>query len=338
VFLAAFIGAAGPWLCLGSSDVASAGTLEKVRARGHVVCGVSNGVKGFAAPDANGRWAGFDVDFCRALAAAIFLDDSKTKFRPLDAGEGVTALRQGEIDILARPSDQTLELQTAGGVEFVAVSFFDGQILLVRKSMGIDSALQLSGARICFVDQPRLRAGLSMYFGLRKMPVELKTFARPAEAAAAYEQRECDALTEDLSRLPALLADLRIPADNMRLPPVLAVHPLGPLVREGDETWHTITQWTLFVMLGAEEAGLDHSEVAHPAGERSAAARLLLVESDLGPKLGLPPGWGEAIIAKVGNYGEVFERNLGARGPAGLERGLNNLWSAGGLMVAPRLR
>lgn len=315
------------------------GTLEAVRARGHLVCGVSNGVPGFAAADSQGRWAGLDVDICRALAAAIFLDDSKAKFRPLEPGEGETALRQGEIDILTRPADQTLELQAHGGLDFVGVSFFDAQALLVRKSIGIDSVMQLSGVRICLADQPRLRTGLLLFFGQRKIPVDVRPFGRQSEAVAAYQDHKCDALSQDASRLPGLREALRDTPDYVQLTTVLAVHPMGPVVRQGDEAWRTLAQWTLFAMVAAEEAGLDQAEIRKPPSARSGqAAQLLSLEADLGPQLGLSPNWGEAIIAKSGNYGEMFERNLGPGSAADLERGLNNLWSAGGLMVAPRVR
>ena len=274
-----------------------------------------------------------------AVAPMVHADATKAKFRPLEAGEGLTALRQREIDILARPTDWTLELQAVGGFDFVAVSYFDGQTILVRKAMGIDSALQLSGARICLADQPRLRSGLTAFFGSRKMPIEVKVFARQLEAAAAYDQHQCDALTDDLSRLADLQGGLKTPAEHIRLPPVLAIHPLGPVVRQGDEAWRALAQWTLYAMLGAEEAGLGQNQAQGPAGKWSpATVQLLQAEADLGARLGLPPGWADAIVAQVGNYGEVFERDLGPRSPARLERGMNNLWSAGGLMVAPRVR
>ena len=326
-------------LLTGQMSVAGAGTLDKVRARGHVVCGVSNSVPGFSAADAKGKWVGFDVDLCRALAAAIFADGGKVTVRPLEAGEGLTALRQGEIDILTRPTDRTLELEANGSLVFVGTSFFDGLVLLAPKALGLDSALQLSGARVCLAEQPRLRQGLAAFFGQRKMHVEVKAFDHASGAIAAYEAHQCEALSEELSRLPALRAALKDPWGQMQLAPLLTVHSLGPVVRQGDESWRRIAQWTLQVMISAEQAGLDQAEAKRAATQRSPlAAQLLAAAADLGPQLGLPANWAEAMIGEVGNYGEAFERNLGPGSPAGLERGLNNLWSAGGLVVAPSLR
>jgi len=321
------------------ASIAVAGTLETVRARGHVVCGVSNDVPGFAALDASSQWTGMDIDLCRALAAAIFLDDRKASFRPVDAGEGETALRKGEIDILTRPAGQTLDLETQRGLELAGICFYDAQVLLVRKSLGIDSALQLSGARICVGGRARLREGLKQFFARRKMPLVVQEFAVDADAVAALESRKCDVLTESQSRIAALVARLKDPDSFAQIAPPLAVQPLGPVVRQGDDAWRRLVEWTLHLLVAAEEAGLDRAEAAKPADARAPASALLLsAEAGYGPQLGLAPDWAKTVIAKVGNWGEVFARNFGAGSLAGMERGVNKLWSAGGLLSAPVVR
>ena len=326
-------------LALLCASSAGAATLDTVRARGHVVCGVSNDVPGFAALDASSQWTGMDIDLCRALAAAIFLDDRKASFRPVEPGEGETALRKGEIDILARPTGQTLDLSVQRGLERAGVSFYDAQVLLVRKSLGIDSALQLSGARVCVGGRPRLREGLRQFFARRKMPLDVREFALDADAAAALESHKCDVLTESQSLIATVTARLKDPGSYAQIAPVLAVQPLGPVVRQGDEAWRRVTEWTLHLMVAAEEAGLDSAEAGKSADARAPApAQLLKAEAGYGPLLGLSPDWAQAVIAKTGNWGEVFARNLGAGTAVGMERGVNGLWSAGGLMASPGVR
>ena len=321
------------------TPVEAANTLQLVRSHGFVLCGVSNGVPGFSAPDAHGKWSGLDVDLCRALAAAIFGDESKAKFRPLEPGEGLTALRQGEIDILTRATEWTLSLEAEGGLRFVGPSFFDGQAILVRKDLGVSSLLQLSGARICMQERAELRQGLEAYFGARGMPIETVAFERQAEAVKAYAQLRCEALTDELSAMPGVRQALPSPEEHAVLVQLISNEPMGPVVRQGDETWQTIARWTLHALLAAEEVGLTQKVARQvKAPTQATAKRFLAVEADLGLHLGLAPDWAEAIVGQVGNYAEVFDRNLGAHGPLGLERGNNNLWSHGGMMIVPAMR
>lgn len=318
---------------------AAADTLDDVRARGTLICGVSDGLVGFAAPDADGTWQGFDVEFCRALAAAIFGDPGKAQFRPLSAGERYRVLKAREIDVLARGDGWTLTREVDDAVSFAGVSYFDAFALMVRRDFGLSSALELSGAVICaYVVGDRL-SDLQDYFKSRNLPVEIRPFEKKEDALAAYEGKTCEAFAGDMSVLPTDRAALAEPADHMILADVIAQEPLGPVVRQGDDRWLQLVRWTLYALITAEQLGITRKNAADfEAGGNATARRLLGAEAELGSKLGLEPKWAFNIVHHVGNYGEMFDRTLGEKSPLGLDRGLNRLWDHGGLLFSPAFR
>ena len=314
-------------------------TLAAVRDRGFVICGVNDGLPGFSTVDKRGHWEGLDVDVCRAMAAALFSNDKLTQFVPLRAADGLAALRKGDIDVLTRATDWTLSLDPDSKVRFVGPSFFDGQVILVPDDLGARSVLQLSSARICMRDAPQLRQGLEDYFGSRDMPVVPVVLSDAPAALLAYEDHKCDAITDTLSEIAILQMRLKSPDQHAVLPQVLSNIPLGPMVRQGDDPWFDVTQLVLNALVASEEVGLSQEgpyirEMDRP----TARVRLLMLEARLGERLGMPSDWGVNIVAKVGNYGELFERNLGRLGVSGQKRGNNNLWSKGGLFYTPLIK
>ncbi len=321
---------------MSAAPAGAKGTLAAVRDRGFVICGVGKSVPGFATVDKRGSWFGLDVDICRAIAAALFSNDKLAQFQPYGATEGLEALRKGEIDILTRATDWTLSLDPTFKVRFVGPSFFDGQVILVPDELGARSVLQLSSTRICLRDAEQLKQGIEDYFGARDMRVAPLLFTDGSQALAAYEARKCDALSESLSQIGALQQRLRLPEQHVLLPQMLSNVPLGPMVRQGDEPWFDVTQLVLNALVAAEEVGLNQQgpyirELDRP----TARVRLLSLEARLGERLGMPSDWGVNIVGKVGNYGEIFERNLGQMGGFRNKRGHNNLWSKGGLFYTP---
>lgn len=322
------------------AGAASAGTLDDVKARGKLNCGVSTALAGFSAPDEKGVWRGFDVDFCRALAVAIFNDPQAVEFTPTTNKERFTALQSGEIDLLARNTTWTFVRDVNLGFEFVGVNYYDGQGFLVPKSLGVHSALELDGARICVQTGTTTELNLSDYFRTNKMEYEAVVVTTADEARQNYEAEACDAYTTDASALAATRSTLANPSDHIILPEVISKEPLGPLVRHGDNQWGDVNRWVLNAMIVAEETGVTSKNV----DEKKASStnpeirRLLGVEGDLGPMLGLSNDWAYNVINKVGNYGEVFERNVGKGSPLKLERGLNALWTNDGILYAPPMR
>jgi general L-amino acid transport system substrate-binding protein len=321
---------------VGDVPAVAKGTLASVRDRGFVICGVSNAVPGFSTVDKRGSWFGLDVDVCRAMAAALFGNDKLTKFLPFGAVEGLEALRNGDIDVLTRATDWTLSLDPMTKARFVGPSFFDGQVILVPDELGARSVLQLSNTRICLRDDLHLKQSIEDYFGARDMRITPVLFGDAAAAMAAYEGRKCDALAESLSQMGALQQRLRLPEQHVVLPQMLSNVPLGPMVRQDDEPWFDVTQLVLNGLVAAEEVGLSQEgpyirELDRP----TARVRLLVLEARLGERLGLPADWGLKVVTKVGNYGELFERNLGRMGGVLIKRGNNNLWSKGGLFYTP---
>ena len=327
--------------CLALGQTASAGeTLDAVKARGHLRCGVHNGLPGFSSPDDKGSWAGIDVDVCRAVAAAVFGDAGQVRFTPLSAKERLTALQSGEIDILSRNTTWTLTRDTALGLNFTGVTFYDGQGFMVRKDLGVQSALELDGASVCVQTGTTTELNLGDYFRANGMDYTPVVFEKSDETVAAYDTGRCDAITSDRSQLYAHRIKLRSPKDHTILPEVISKEPLGPAVRQGDDKWFNIVRWTLFAMVNAEELGVT-SQNAKDMKARSrlpTVRRLLGVEGDKGKALQLSNSWAYDIIAQVGNYGEAFERNLGSQSPLQIDRGLNQLWSRGGLQYAPPVR
>ena len=319
---------------------ASASTLEEVRAKGFVQCGVHTGLIGFAAPNDDGEWEGFDVDLCRAVAAAIFGDGGAVEFTPTNATERFTALQSGEIDMLSRNTTWTLSRDTSLGFNFAGVNYYDGQGFMINAANlpGINSALQLSGAAICVQTGTTTELNLADYFRANNMEYNPVVFQGFDETNAAYEAGRCDAYTTDQSGLIALRLTLANPDDHVVLPEVISKEPLGPAVRQGDDEWFNIVKWTLMAMIQAEESGITQDNLEEMMASDNPEIRRILgqeSESTIGAGLNLDNEWVVNIVREVGNYGEVFDRHLA---PIGVPRGLNALWTDGGLMYAMPLR
>ena len=320
---------------------AAASTLEDVKAKGFVQCGVSTGVPGFSNADDKGNWTGLDVDACRAVASAIFGDAQKAKFTPLPAKERLTALQSGEIDVLTRNTTWTYTRDASLGLDFTAVNFYDGQGFMVRKDLGVKSAMDLDGATVCTEQGTTTELNMADFFRKNKLSYVPVVVQKADEALAAYDSGRCDVYTTDKSGLAAHRTKLADPSAHVILPETISKEPLAPVVRHGDNQWKDIVTWALFVQVNAEEMGITSKNVAKIKAETNdpSIKRLLGVEGDMGSQLGLPADWAYNIIAKVGNYGEVFDRNIGPSTPSDIPRGLNALWTeAGGIMYAPPVR
>lgn len=323
----------------GASDALAGPTLDAVKAKGFVQCGVNTGLAGFGSPDASGNWSGFDIDYCRAVAAAIFGDGTKVKFTPLTAKERFTALQSGEVDLLARNTTWTMSRDTQLGLDFAGTSYYDGQGFMVKSGLGVKSALELGGATVCVQTGTTTELNLADYFRANNLQLNAVVFEKSDETVAAYDQGRCDAFTTDASGLYAERSKLANPADHIVLPEIISKEPLGPAVRQGDDEWHNIISWTHYALINAEELGVTQANVEEmKASENPDIRRLLGAEGDFGPMIGLGNDWAVNIIKTVGNYGEVFERNLGANTPLQIARGLNALWNKGGIQYAPPVR
>ena len=324
-----------------AAGVASAATLDDVKARGSLNCGVTTGLVGFAAPDANGVWEGFDVGICRAVAAAIFGDPTAVEFVPTTGQTRFTALASGEIDLLARNTTWTMSRDTDLKFDFVGVNYYDGQGFMVPKALGVTSAKDLDGATVCIQTGTTTELNLADFFrtnGISYEPVPIET---NAEAQQQYLAGACDVYTTDASGLAATRATFEAPADHVLLPEIISKEPLGPLVRHGDNEWGDIAMWVLNALVSAEEMGITSANIA----ELSAAPtnnpeinRILGTEGELGAMIGLEADWAKNAIAAGGNYGELFEQNIGEATPIGLARGLNAQWTEGGLIYSPPFR
>lgn len=315
-------------------------TLDDVKARGKLNCGVNAGLMGFAEKNADGVWAGLDVDYCKALAAATLGDASKVEFIPLSAQDRFDKLKSGAVDILSRNTTWTMERETKFPFRFVGVLYHDGQGFLVKKLSGVTSVFNMSQAAICFVTGTTTQANVDDFFKEKEMAYTAKTFDKPEDAIAAYDKNECDAYTADQSQLYAIRLKLAKPDDNIVLPEVISKEPLGPAMRVGDEQWFNIARWTLFALINAEELELRGPGVAEAKtkSKKATVRRLLGVEGTFGADLGLDAGWAERAITAVGNYGEMFDRNLGKDSKLLIERGLNAQWDKGGILYAPPVR
>ena len=328
-------------LTLGAVAVpASAQTLKTVTDRGMLSCGVSQGLPGFSNPDDKGNWTGLDVDVCRAIAAAIFNDPSKVKFVPLSAKDRFTALQSSTVDVLSRNSTWTLSRDTSLGFNYTGIAYYDGQGFMVRKALKVNSALELNSASICVQTGTTNEQNVGDYFKANNMKYELIAFATADEAIKAYESGRCDVFTSDVSQLYAMRLKFATPADHAVLPEVISKEPLGPMVRHGDDQWFDIVKWTLFALINAEELGITQKNVEEMAksSTKPEIRRMLGSEDNLGETLGLPKDWVVRIVKAVGNYGEMFDRNVGAGSKLGIARGLNKLWNQGGIQYAPPLR
>ncbi len=323
-----------------AAAVAGAATLDDVKARGTLNCGVTTGLAGFAAPDDQGNWKGLDVDMCRAVAAAIFGDDKKVNFVPTNAKERFTALQSGEVDLLARNTTWTLSRDTDLGFDFIGVNYYDGQGFMVRKDLGISSATELSGASVCVQTGTTTEKNLADYFRATNMELKSVVFETNEQARQAYDEGRCDAYTTDASGLAGERSVLAEPDAHIILPEIISKEPLGPLVRHGDNQWGDVIRWTLNAMISAEEFGVTQANVddMKATSENPEVRRMLGVEDKMGEMLGLSPDWAYNIIKLVGNYGESFEANVGLKTPVGLARGLNQLWSKGGILYSPPIR
>jgi general L-amino acid transport system substrate-binding protein len=322
-----------------TAQAASAQTLKTVKDRGQLSCGVSQGLPGFSTPDDKGNWTGLDVDICRAIAAAIFNDASKIKFVPLSAKDRFTALQSGEIDVLSRNTTWTLSRDTSLGANFTGVTYYDGQGFLVKKSLKVNSALELNSASVCVQTGTTTEQNLADYFKGNNMKYEVIAFGTADETIKAYESGRCDVFTSDVSQLYAERLKLANAADHVVLPEVISKEPLGPMVRHGDDQWFDIVKWTLYAMVGAEELGVNQKNVDEMAkSDKPELKRAMGTDGNLGEQLGLTKDWIIRIVKAVGNYGESFERNVGSGSKLGIARGLNQLWSKGGIQYAPPIR
>jgi len=320
-------------------QAASAQTLTTIKNRGELICGANGTLAGFGLPDPQGNWTGFDVDFCRAIAAAIFNDPTKVKFVPLTAKDRFTALQSGEIDVLSRNTTWTLSRDTSLGLDFVAVTYYDGQGFMVRKALKVNSALELNGAAVCVQQGTTSELNLADYFRANHMTLKTVTFATGDEARKAYESGRCDAYTTDSSGLYGERQKLAVPGDHIVLPEIISKEPLTPAVRHGDSQWTDIVRWTHFAMVDAEELGVTKANVDEKLkSDDPETRRMLGAEGQYGEALGLTNDWVYRIVKHVGNYGEVFERNIGQGSPLKIVRGLNALWTKGGLQYGPPFR
>jgi general L-amino acid transport system substrate-binding protein len=323
-------------LAAAAGSQASAQTLKAVKDRGNLVCGVSQGIVGFSAPGPNSDWAGFDVDFCRAVAAAIFNDPHKVTFVPLAADDRFGALQSGKIDILSRNTTWTISREVDLGAAFAAVTYYDGQGFMVPQARNFASAHDLDGTKICVQSGTTTESNLADYFAANGMKYQEVPAATADEMVSAYDSGRCDVATSDASQLHALRLKLAKPEAHVILPDVISKEPLSPAVRQGDEQWFNIVKWIHFAMVNAEELGVGSKTIDEAlASKKPEIRRLVGAEGDYGARLGLTPDWVVRIVKLVGNYGEVYDRNIGAKTQLGIPRGVNALWTAGGILYAP---
>jgi general L-amino acid transport system substrate-binding protein len=322
-----------------SADRSNAQTLKAVKDRGTLNCGVSQGLTGFSSMDGKGAWTGFDVDFCRAVAAAIFDDPAKVVFVPLDAGSRFAALQSSKIDVLSRNSTWTMSREGSLGLMFAGVAYYDGQGFLLRRDAGIDSALQLGGKTVCTQTGTTTELNLADYFRSHEMDLKVLALATAEETLKAYDDRKCEVLTSDVSQLYAERLKLASPDAHIILPEVISKEPLGPAVRQGDDRWLNLIKWTLYSLINAEELGVKSTTIDEAAKSSNPDIRRLLgTEGDFGQQLGLANDWVVRAVRAVGNYGEIYERNVGAQSRLSIPRGLNALWTLGGIQYAPPIR
>jgi general L-amino acid transport system substrate-binding protein len=334
LFLGAAVGAA-----LVISGAAQAQTLNDVKARGVLNCGSNTGLAGFGTPDAQGNWTGFDVDNCRAIAAAIFGDATKVKFVPLSAKDRFTALQSKEVDVLIRNTTWTSSRDTTLGLNFTGVTYYDGQGFMVRKKLKVNSALELSGASVCTQQGTTTELNLADFFRGKNMKFEAVVFATSDETIKAYDAGRCDAFTTDASGLYAERLRLAQPDEHLVLPEIISKEPLGPSVRHGDDQWQDIVKWVHYALVTAEELGVTKANVEQmKSSQNPDIKRLLGVEGEFGKSLGLNNDFVVNVVKALGNYGEIFERTIGANSPLKISRGVNNLWNKGGLQYAPPIR
>ncbi|MGD9479803.1 amino acid ABC transporter substrate-binding protein [Shinella sp. G-2] len=324
---------------LAAGTAAHAGTLDIVKQRGELRCGVSQGVLGFSAPDKNGAWSGFDVDFCRAVAAAALGNPDKVAYVPLSTKDRFTALQSGEVDLLSRQTTWTLSRDTDLGMSFVGTIYYDGQAFMINKELGVSSVKDISGASVCTETGTTTEQNMADYFNANKIEYQVIAFEKPDQTVQAFNTGRCDVYSTDASALYAQRLTLNDPDRFIVLPEVISKEPLGPAVRQGDDQWFKVVRWTLFALIEAEEMGISKENAASLLESGTVAQkRFLGIESEAGKAMGLDAKWAYQAISAVGNYGELFERHLGKDSPLKIDRGLNRLWNDGGLMYAPPAR
>ena len=323
------------------ATAANADTLSDVKAKGFVQCGVNISLAGFSNPDASGNWTGLDVDLCKAIAAAVFGDATKVKFTPLSAKDRFTALQSGEIDVLARNTTWSIGRDSQLGFDFRAVNYYDGQGFMVKKELGVKSALELNGASVCVQAGTTTELNLADYFRSNNMDYKPVVFEAKEEADAAYNAGRCDAYTTDASGLYSIRLKMANPDDHTVLPEIISKEPLGPAVRQNDSRWFDIVSWAHYATVAAEEFGITQANVDEMKSSDNPDIKRFLgeeAESTIGADLGLPKDWAVQIVKAVGNYGEIFERNVGQGSPLKIDRGINAQWTKGGLQYAPPIR
>lgn len=338
---AVFLGAAAASvMCAGASFATDGETLAGVKSRDKVICGVNSGLIGFASPDANGNWSGFDVSFCKAIAAAVLGDQRKVEFKAMSGEDRFGALTAGEIDVLARNTTWTFSRDNDLKVDFTGVNYYDGQGFMVPRSLGVSSAKELDGASICIQTGTTTALNLADYFRANNMTYQPINVDSNAEGEQQYLSGACDAYTTDASGLAATRAAFANPADHIILPEIISKEPLGPVVRHGDDNWADIVRWTLYALIAAEEYGVTSANIEELAksSQNPEVQRLLGTSDDLGKMLGLENDWAKRAIAASGNYGEIFAATIGEQTPIGLARGLNAQWTQGGLLYAMPFR
>jgi len=324
----------------GNTTAVQAATLDDVKERGSLNCGVNVGLTGFSSSDENGTWQGLDAETCRSVAAAIFSDPEQVVFTPLTAKERFTALQSGEIDLLARNTTWTATRDNSLGLNFTTTTFYDGQGFMVDKSLGIESLEDLNGASVCIQSGTTHELNLADYFPSRNIDIDTVTFDTPDQTAQGFASGRCDVLTSDTSQLSALRLQLPNPDSVEILETLISKEPLGPVVRQGDDQWFDIVKWTVFAMVNAEELGVTSENVDEMRKDppNPQVARLLGVDGNYGEQLGLSNDWAYNVIKQVGNYGEVFERTVGEGSALKISRGMNALWNEGGILYAPPVR
>jgi general L-amino acid transport system substrate-binding protein len=314
-------------------------TLNNVKQKGFLTCGANTGLAGFGVPDAQGNWTGLDVEFCRAIAAAIFNDPTKVRFIPLSAKDRFTALQSGEVDVLVRNTTWSMSRDTQLGLDFTGINYYDGQGFMVRKKLGVSSAKELDGASICTQQGTTTELNLADFFRSIGKKYEVVAFATSTETFKAYDSGRCDAFTTDASGLYSERLRASNPDEHIVLPEIISKEPLGPSVRHGDNQWADIVRWVHHAMLNAEELGVTKANVDQMKSNNNPEIRRLVgVEGNFGEMIGLTQDWAYRVIKHIGNYGESFERNVGEGSPLKIKRGQNALWTKGGLQYAPPIR
>jgi general L-amino acid transport system substrate-binding protein len=338
-FKTAVFGSCALLMMIGAAKAAGATMLETIRARGHVLCGISEVQPGFSEVSESAARSGLDVEFCTALAAAVFGTKDAVKFWPLSANDRFKALQSGDVDVLARGAAWTLSRDTELGARFTGVLFYDGQGFLTRRGTAVASVFELSGASICALPGAMGEQGVAEFFGAQRMRYQIVANENWDDLVKAYAAGNCTVLTGDVSLLAVARSKLKTPGDHIILPELITKEPLGPAVRQDDAQWFAVVRWTLMALIEAEELGLSSANVdAKRASTEPEIRRFLGLEANLGQALGLPRDWAYQVVKNVGNYGEIFERTVGAKSALKLARGLNNLWTKGGLMYAMPFR